>query len=288
MSRENLKNKKEMKRRIVTLMLLTILFSPAFAQAEENREQPQIPQELITSPESPILLVFTADWCMPCHRMRAMVFPDTLVSPLLKKYNVVMLDIDTPTGASLEKRYCSAMVVPYYIILDKDGNRIAEQIGGSDAGTFAAFLKQGLPSGILAEDVDGGFVDSREVLRPKWNLGMTLGGGNGWFGELAARLNWYNGNFFETGIIYSSIFGIGVPADMNFRVTGPFSLGLGIAPTLKSGSFDLVARGRADFTFGRFGMGALIGYGLVNQNKGELFDTVHNLFYGVALTMTLK
>jgi len=277
-----------MKRPIVTLLLLTLLFSTAFAQTDEGREQPQIPQELITSPDNPILLVFTADWCIPCHRMRSMVFPDNQVAPLLKKYNVVMLDIETPTGAALERRFCREMIVPYYIILDKDQNRVGEQIGGSDAATFAAFLKQGLPEDIISADVGGIMVDSREALKPHWHFGLTAGGGKGWLGQATARLGWHNGNFFETGAFYSTVFGIGFPADFNFKVAGPFSLGCGFAPSLKSSAFDLAARGRADLTFGRFGIGALAGYGLLNQNKGDIINPVHNFFYGASFTITLN
>ena len=70
------------------------------------------------------ILIFSAQWCMPCKQMAAHVWSDTSVKSQLSKYNSVQrLDIDASTGAQLAMMY-KVFGVPTIIMVDENGKQL--------------------------------------------------------------------------------------------------------------------------------------------------------------------
>jgi len=301
-------------RKILIFTLMLLISQGLSAQTKLSSvfsNDVEIPSELIKAPENPTLLIFTASWCVPCQRMRNSIFPQEEVAELLKKFNILFLDVDTQLGYDLEKKYCSQAVVPYYVILDKELNIVTEQIGGSDAPTFCAFLSSGLPKEALTQDVT-----SQETLdlisnedysiaanatvktyTPSWNVFAEVGAnfaekpGFG-VGFIARRTNQHSE--FETGLTLAinDFKYVGLPIDVNIKLFKGAKLGLGIAPQYRfaagqMNTFDILGRINAGYNISRFTIKAGFNYGFVNQNKGDLIDRVHTKFYTVGVAYQL-
>lgn len=260
--------------KIVLISLLTLISSlNIYAQnnAQESLRDPddkRIPKELIENGDNPILLMFTASWCAPCHYMRNIIFKNEEVSSLLKKYNLIMLDIDTPFGSSLQRYYCDENAVPYYILLDKDQNVLVAQKGANETpGPFAEFLKRGLPQDIAvlrdavtqtdfdtmtSEDYKAAYSTVNDKVKDKWHFGGEIGANMsnissssynkykvGYSAMIFARLVSYTSSF-TTGLLYNSIGGvsdgaaltlnyIGIPIDAGIKIYKGLQLGAGLA-----------------------------------------------------------
>jgi len=256
------------KKILATLMLLTACTAALWSQDSDTLAR-KIPAELIESPDNPILLVFTASWCAPCHRMMSTIFPADEVRPLLKKYNVILLDVDKPVGASIQRELCDENAVPYYIILDKEQNVIASQKGASDSPVaFAAFLKKSIPlekvadalpkekfDAIVSADYKVALEAGGEALKPRWKVGVGAGAGicnltnykgddfdnsKAGFDYLVAiygRLVSLRGTSFQLALQYEPLTGIGIPLELSFLAGSSINLGFGVAPSfiLKKG-----------------------------------------------------
>ena len=102
----------------------------------------KVSQRYIPDKSKPVLLVFTADWCAPCQAMKQNVFTLDSVSAALSGYNVLMVDVDTPTGATLQERFCRKEVqVPYFVVLDRSGAIRNRHLGAMQADEFMSFLE---------------------------------------------------------------------------------------------------------------------------------------------------
>lgn len=316
-----------MKRTFFTILLISLLSFPLMAQNEPSSAQqvaPKVPQELITSPDNPILLMFTASWCAPCHRMRENVFPSPEVAPLLKKYNLVMIDIDTPAGSAIEQQFCSERVVPYFFILDKDQNKIAEQKGAVDSpAAFAAFLSAGLPkdgkigdavsgekfSAMTGDNYKAALTASSDAIRSHWTAGVEIGAGmrnlttlypNWRFDYLVAlygRVTSYGGTAFQAGLQYEPLTGLSIPLDLSFRIVKGLNLGAGVAPSvlMQKGdtrpangyelrNFDVNFRFRMGYQIEKVRVGVMYSIGGANQIKDQLLVKSHNNILALTLS----
>lgn len=253
-----------------------ILYIPAIAQDNtvNQKSTDELLRELIDNPDNPTMLMFTASWCAPCHKMRNVTFKDDSVSPLLKKYNIVMLDIDTPFGLDMQNKYCEDRSVPTFILLNKNLDVIATQKGATDVPSdFASFLSIGLPKAaqekledatsqekldkVTGEDFHEAAAAtlSEDLVRNRWIIGPEAGigiadikhfpdhTGFNWFGGVFARCTNYKHNAFETGIRYTPLQGFCIPIEYSFRLFGGFNLGGG---ALISSHFGLDPR-RKDY-----------------------------------------
>lgn len=249
--------------KIATIVVILMgAVSPAAAQedvAALQKSSGQLLSEMIGKADNPTMLMFTASWCAPCHRMRNVTFKDEKVSVLLKKYNIVMLDIDTQFGLDMQKKYCDDRSVPVFVILDKHLNIIASQKGATDSPTeFASFLSIGIPepeqqrledatsqqkldivTGESFHEAAAATI-SEDLLRSRWSIAPEAGAGLAnikyypthsgfsWYGGLSVRCTSYKHNTFETGIFYTPLIGIYLPVECTVRLFGGFNLGGGL------------------------------------------------------------
>lgn len=78
-----------------------------------------------TAKQKPIVVDFTADWCIPCKEMDARTFSNAGVAAELGRFTLVRADVtkDTPSGRELMKRY-GVVGPPTILFLDAAGNEI--------------------------------------------------------------------------------------------------------------------------------------------------------------------
>ena len=92
--------------------------------------------------ERPLLLDLYTDWCAPCRRMSAEVFPDPRVTAVLTRDFVpVKLDAEADTNAALVARL-GVSQFPTLVVLDADGAELHRSVGFLGAEEFVAFAKE--------------------------------------------------------------------------------------------------------------------------------------------------
>jgi thioredoxin 1 len=83
----------------------------------------------------PIILFFTAKWCVPCRIMKRSVWADEQVEAVVKAgFTPVMIDLDDPKAAAALSRY-RVVATPTTIITDSQGNvlkRVDEGMGKAE------------------------------------------------------------------------------------------------------------------------------------------------------------
>ncbi len=74
-----------------------------------------------TREQKPLVLDFTASWCVPCQRMHRETFPDPKVAPLLER--CVLIKIDTDEHPALSQKF-GVVGLPDIRLLTPDGEEI--------------------------------------------------------------------------------------------------------------------------------------------------------------------
>jgi len=98
-----------------------------------------------------VFVNFTGYACTNCHWMKANMFTRPEIAGALKNFLLVDLYTDGTDDASqvnqeLEQSKFQTIAIPYYAILDAEGNVIATSAGITrDAGAYLAFLQKGSP-----------------------------------------------------------------------------------------------------------------------------------------------
>jgi thiol:disulfide interchange protein DsbD len=96
-----------------------------------------------------VFVNFTGYACTNCHWMKANMFTRPEIAGALKNFVLVDLYTDGTDDASaqnqqLEESKFKIIAIPYYAILDADGNSVATYPGVTrDAGAYLAFLQKG-------------------------------------------------------------------------------------------------------------------------------------------------
>jgi thiol:disulfide interchange protein DsbD len=76
----------------------------------------------------PVMMDFSADWCLPCHEMELNTFTDARVVASAKRFDRYKVDLtkyDSPEAAALRKKY-SVTGVPIVVFLGRGGTEVAE------------------------------------------------------------------------------------------------------------------------------------------------------------------
>ena len=75
----------------------------------------------------PVMVEFSADWCLPCHELELNTFANERVVTAARgfdRYHVDLTKFDTPESEATRKRY-DIRGVPTVVFLGADGNEIA-------------------------------------------------------------------------------------------------------------------------------------------------------------------
>jgi tetratricopeptide (TPR) repeat protein len=112
------------------LLLLMLGLGAALAPAAELpwRDNPAASRLLPPGGERPVLLYFTAPWCVPCKLMEREVFQNPDGRAELANFELVRLDLENPAGRSLADSF-RVGTVPTFVMLDPGGAEI-ERIRG--------------------------------------------------------------------------------------------------------------------------------------------------------------
>lgn len=92
--------------------------------------EPYSPEKLeqAAAAGTPVVLDFTADWCVPCLELDRITFTDPEVIAALEPYGAIKVDLTDYESAESEalRKQFGVAGVPTIIFLDKDGNEVKE------------------------------------------------------------------------------------------------------------------------------------------------------------------
>ena len=95
----------------------------------------------------PIILFFTAKWCVPCRIMKRNVWADEQVEAVVKAgFTPVMIDLGDPNAAATVSGY-RVVATPTTIITDSQGNVLKRVEGGMGKAEFLDLLGKLNPDG---------------------------------------------------------------------------------------------------------------------------------------------
>jgi protein disulfide-isomerase len=96
--------------------------------------------------DRPMILFFTAKWCVPCRIMKRTVWADDEVEATVNAgFIPVMIYVDDPAAAAALKRY-QVGATPITIITDAEGNVLERVEGGIGKSDFLKLLEKSNPS----------------------------------------------------------------------------------------------------------------------------------------------
>ncbi len=129
-------------------------FPARVASTAQDVEEPHFFREALAKAQrerKPVVVDFTASWCVPCQRMLRETFPDPKVAPLLDR--CVFVKVDTDEYPALAQRF-GAVALPDVRLLSPNGQEIRRlrDFQGPDA--FAQALDE-----LLAEVAAGATSD---------------------------------------------------------------------------------------------------------------------------------
>ena len=271
----------------------------------------KVAQKYIPDKSKPVLLVFTADWCAPCQAMKQNVFSVDSVASALSGYNILMVDIDTPTGAAYQERFCRKEVqIPYFVVVDRGGAIRNRHLGAMQAGEFMSFLRD---SGTLGSGNAGGAVKyvnvpDREDFEKGWEFEAGAGGAMVTTSEdklfkpgvvistgaryrkshLVAFRMGLDGLYTLKSIDYIPRISIAVPADMELYLLDPAYISLGAFMAVNSAKSvkvapDVGVRVGAGCNIWNLDVSFHYNVGVLNLNKGDIVNRVS----ASALTLTV-
>jgi len=99
-------------------------------------------RQTATESEKPVLMFFTADWCVPCRIMKRKVFADPDVMRVVNADVVpVMIYADEPGANEAFERY-NVKGTPITILTDPQGEVIRYAVGGITKSEFLELLEK--------------------------------------------------------------------------------------------------------------------------------------------------
>ena len=97
-------------------------------------------QQQASQSGKPIIIFFTATWCVPCRIMKRNVWGDKqVVASVNEGFIPVMIDLDDPAAAKTLSRY-QVRATPTTIIADPQGKVLQQVLGGMSKAEFLELL----------------------------------------------------------------------------------------------------------------------------------------------------
>lgn len=122
------------------------------------RTDPEETFEEARSSSRPVMLYFTAEWCPPCHDLKAHVFPQPSFIEKSRLFVPVYLDGDQPQAQTWGEKL-GIMGYPTLVVLDPDGTEIVRVSGGMNLAAYEEVLDTALsatqPMDDLLASLDG-------------------------------------------------------------------------------------------------------------------------------------
>lgn len=98
-------------------------------------------QQQASQSGKPIILFFTATWCVPCRIMKRNLWADEQVEAVVKAgFTSVMIDVDDPNAAAAMSRH-QVVATPTTIITDPQGKVFKRVEGGIGKTEFLELLR---------------------------------------------------------------------------------------------------------------------------------------------------
>lgn len=99
------------------------------------------------SNDSHYFIVFEADWCEPCKRMKREVFVDAELGTMVKRYFMAyQIDGESAFYKDIVKNM-GVVSYPTILVFDSNNNEVARLVGYYDKDSFKDELEQFLPDG---------------------------------------------------------------------------------------------------------------------------------------------
>lgn len=98
-------------------------------------------RELAAETGKPIMLFFTADWCVPCRIMKREVFADTQAMTAINAQVIPVMVYQGEPGADAAFLQYNVKGTPITIFTDPQGAVLDYAVGGIDKAEFLAMLE---------------------------------------------------------------------------------------------------------------------------------------------------
>lgn len=90
-----------------------------------------------------IVLMFTAEWCPPCKRMKQEILPHNDIETILSSYISSFVDVDNENNNTVKNKYLdSKQGIPQFVIINPHSRKIYNRtIGYQSVAKFSRFLQ---------------------------------------------------------------------------------------------------------------------------------------------------
>lgn len=94
----------------------------------------------------PYIIMFTASWCAPCHRIKEEIFTHPKIINLLNQnYLTYMLDIEDFDAMEVNSKYFNVSQLPTILFFDPKGRQVDKAIGYFDGYYFFKKIRNQIP-----------------------------------------------------------------------------------------------------------------------------------------------